>query len=369
MNRDFLMLAKTFNPKKHGIGGWFLSEKLDGIRAFWDGGLSRGQPKNNIPWANHEGDARYQHIQIATGLWTRLGNVLHAPDWWLDKLPKIMLDGELWHGVRGDGQRQILTSIVKPLIPGRDWERVQYYIFDMPAPSAVFQDGRINNTNFKKIFKGFQEWVDKSKLDYVPGGTKRFEATYRQMEDSYGGVAVAHVQAQLPFQTSKALGDIQIMLDIVCDQKGEGLMLRKPESYWMPKRVDTLLKVKKLDDAEGIVIGYITGRRTDKGSKLLGLMGALILEYQGKRLELSGFTDAERALDLTANIVENGETSTDFDGRDAREWAENNPGQEVPAWISCVHFKRGDRITFRHRGSSLDGIPTEARYWRKRDVL
>ena len=42
------------------------------------------------------------------------------------------------------------------------------------------------------------------------------------------------------------------------------------------------------------MVGFTSGRETHKGSRLLGKIGALIVDYQGKRLELSGLTDAER---------------------------------------------------------------------------
>ena len=42
------------------------------------------------------------------------------------------------------------------------------------------------------------------------------------------------------------------------------------------------------------MVGFTSGRETSKGSRLLGKIGALIVDYQGKRLELSGLTDAER---------------------------------------------------------------------------
>ncbi|KKN35653.1 hypothetical protein LCGC14_0781500 [marine sediment metagenome] len=360
-NREFLMLAKVFDPKKHGIGGWFLSEKLDGQRAFWDGGISRGLLKREVPWANTNKDSRYRVEQISTGLWSRLGNVIHAPDWWLNELPCVMLDGELWHGVRGHGQRQILTRMIKTLVPGPDWKKVKFYVFDMPSPLAIFRDGRLNNPNFKKIFEGIRDWKYGNEiiLDWEPCGLTHFERSVREMGKRLtGNVAIFHPQEQLPFQTSKALEIIQNKLTIVCNLNGEGLMLRKPESWWEPKRVATILKVKKLDDDEGIVTGYVTGRKTDKGSKLLGLMGALILDYNGKRLELSGFTDAERQLspvDLHPD-------------KDAFIWAAEHPGQEVPDRISSVKFPRGSAVTFRHRGFSLDGIPTEARYWRQEKV-
>jgi len=351
------MLANVFNAKKHGIGGWFLSEKIDGQRAFWDGGISRNLPKTQVPWANNIGDARYKEAEVCTGLWTRLGNVIHAPSWWLDKLPPIMLDGELWHGVRGHGELQNVRKIVAGLKPGLKWSTIKYHVFDMPSPRAVFRDGRLNSPNFKKIFKDISDWEHGNDilLAYDPHGLTRFEEAVKEMEARLtGDVAIYHPQTRLPFQTSKALEIIEQRLMGVCLLGGEGLMLRKPESYWQPKRNDTILKVKKFDDAEGTVIGYVTGRKTDKGSKLLGLMGALILNYThpkkgNRRLEISGFTDEER----------------NWTSDDSYQWAKEHPGQEVPDWISAAHFPRGSTVTFRHRGFSLDGIPSIATYWRK----
>ena len=50
--REFLQLADHYDPAKHNVAGWFISEKLDGTRCFWDGGLSRGLPTDSIPWAS-----------------------------------------------------------------------------------------------------------------------------------------------------------------------------------------------------------------------------------------------------------------------------------------------------------------------------
>jgi len=353
-NREFLMLAKVFDPKKHGIGGWYLSEKLDGQRAFWDGGVTRGWPKTKVPWANCSKDGRYIDMQVSTGLWSRYGNVIHAPDYWLDELPAILLDGELWTGP-GRGERQELMSIVKTLTPGPGWKKVRYCIFEMPSWNGVFQDGRINNPNFRKIFRGLKALSLREKLDYTPHGLTWFETVVDQIQQRLNDDVTEPVyQQRLPFQTSKALEIVERHLEVVTEKGGEGLMLRKPESFWQPKRVDSLLKVKKLDDDEGTVVGYITGRETDRGSKLLGLMGALVLDYQGRRLELSGFTDAEREL------------KGFDDSESALSWATKHPGEEVPHWISAAQFPRGCSVTFRYRGLTRDGIPQEARYHRIR---
>ena len=57
------------------------------------------------------------------------------------------------------------------------------------------------------------------------------------------------------------------------------------------------------------------------------------------------------------------------DGQDrfllAEHWASRNPEQQVPDWIENPMFPRGSKVTFRFRELTDDGIPKEARYWRK----
>ncbi len=57
--REFLQLAHVFDPSKHTIAGWFMSEKLDGMRCFWDGGITRGMFARDVPFANVAKDDRY----------------------------------------------------------------------------------------------------------------------------------------------------------------------------------------------------------------------------------------------------------------------------------------------------------------------
>lgn len=356
MRREFLMLAHPYDAKKHGIGGWMLSEKLDGQRAFWDGGITRGLYKDEVPWANTAKDERYVSRQVSTGLWSRYGNVIHAPSWWLDQLPAMFLDGELWTD-RTQGGRQDLSKIIKTITPGLGWERVRYHVFDTPPPHAFLSDGQIKNPNFTKFLKGLHQWFmaedHKKKLVACPSGLTGFTSSLKLLERYVAGnIAIIHTQTQLPYQTNAAIDLIEENLENVVSVGGEGLMLRQAESYWEPRRSHKLLKVKKFDDDEATVVGYITGRETDKGSKLLGLMGALVTSYKGKRLELSGFTDDERLLD----------------GKAATDWAVEHPGQEAPSWVISTHFPRGSSVTFKYRGLTKDGIPQEARYWRRREV-
>ena len=52
MKREYVQLAHVFDSKKHSPAGWYASEKLDGQRAWWDGGVSRGMPAAQVPYAN-----------------------------------------------------------------------------------------------------------------------------------------------------------------------------------------------------------------------------------------------------------------------------------------------------------------------------
>ena len=354
------MLAHEYKSEKHGISGWFVSEKLDGMRCFWDGGITRGLPKTEVPWANNDADERYLVEPIATGLWSRLGNVIHAPDWWLDALPPMLLDGELFTKRR---DQQNLMSIVKDLEPGEGWEQVRYFVFDSPPPDVVFANGLVDVTNFCKAFIGCDDWFKAraTKLTYQATTASVFKGvnTRLQREISDNTVVKVHAQIQLPNGPAVREALNQVM-DVFVNKGGEGVILRDPHSWWAPERSHSMLKYKEKNDAEGTVIGYTTGRQTDKGSKLLGLMGALILDFNGKRFELSGFTDEERSLDWTPGVCRAECTETPL------EWAINNPGLEVPEWIQAREFPRGTNITFTYRELTRDGIPKEARYFRKR---
>lgn len=103
-----LLLAKTYNATRHNVRGWLASEKLDGVRAYWDG------------------------LQ----LWTRNGKLIHAPAHWTRHLPDHAIDGEL---TLGRGQFQATVSAVRCNQPDHRWSDVQYAVFDAPAAYGTFR--------------------------------------------------------------------------------------------------------------------------------------------------------------------------------------------------------------------------------------
>ena len=351
----FVQLAQVLDLRKHVVTGQMLSEKLDGFRAIWDGGISRGRACTDVPWANVEKNARYKEVQYSTGLWTRYGNAVQAPDWFLDQLPvNIILDGELY---AGRGLFQACRSTCSKLDPvDSEWDRISFAILDAPEPRNFFRDRTINDANYKKQLINCYEWVRQLGFDSViPLEVQwTFQSTYNWLQrnlDLKSNLQLVE-QTQLPYNTSKALEVIESRLEDVVSLGGEGLIIRKAASVWAPNRTYDCLKFKPYQDAEAVVKGYTWGRMTDKGSKLLGLMGALLVEFNGKRFELSGFTDEERQMAVIGKFHDPSEPYT-------------KAGHAISANYGSAHFPIGSVVTFRYRELSDDGIPKEARYYRK----
>ena len=90
------------------LAGWWMSEKLDGVRAWWTG----------------------------REFFSRQGNVYRAPAWFVAGLPNLPLDGELWLD-RKAFQRTV--SIVRRHDQSDHWRRITFVVFDAPAADGPFE--------------------------------------------------------------------------------------------------------------------------------------------------------------------------------------------------------------------------------------
>ncbi len=91
------------------LTGWWMSEKLDGVRAYWDG---------------------KQFL-------SRRNNIYYAPDWFTAGLPAHPLDGELWIGRRAF---DLTSEIVRTQGTPERWKDLKFLVFDAPETKGPFED-------------------------------------------------------------------------------------------------------------------------------------------------------------------------------------------------------------------------------------
>ncbi len=100
--------ASAWDPQLDPIL-YLVSEKLDGVRAIWDG----------------------------TALRFRSGRPMAAPDWFLAGLPAQALDGELW--LERKSFDRISGTVRKAQPVDAEWRALRYMVFDAPAPDVPFE--------------------------------------------------------------------------------------------------------------------------------------------------------------------------------------------------------------------------------------
>lgn len=365
MRREFLQLADTYAAAKHKIAGWFISEKLDGTRCFWDGGVSRGCKTADVPWASvldpKTGAFKNKVKPYATGLWSRYGNPIIAPDWWLNMLPACPLDGELW---AGRGNFQLCRSICGGDEPDPRFNQIQYAVYSTPGIDYVFGSGEIKNANMVRTldWKVVDEWI-RPRITNIPHyAYLNTPATFsdelmflRQFVETQNDRVFMHKQMLLP-DTEEEAREVAIQfVKNALDEGGEGAVLRDPSAMWTPKRHKGILKYKPFEDAEGIITGYVAGKEGKQGN-VLGKIGALKV----KTINLKKNVEFEIGSGLSFALRE-------FVNSDMAAHAAANPGKEMPAFYQGRHLQTGDTITFKYRELSDEGIPKEGRFWRKRD--
>ena len=127
-----LMLATNWHAGR-SPAGYLVSEKLDGVRAAWDG----------------------QQLRF------RSGRPIAAPAWFVAALPKVALDGELW---LGRGRFDELSGIVRHAVPvDADWREVRYMVFDLPGTSDTFAERS----------RSVPEWLAASQVPWLQAVAQR----------------------------------------------------------------------------------------------------------------------------------------------------------------------------------------------------
>lgn len=107
-NFSQIQLANLYH-KGINLNQYLVSEKLDGVRVYWNG----------------------------KELISKQGNIIRAPKWFTDDFPKECFEGELWID---RGKFELVSGIVRQEIPNdEDWRQVKLMLFDMPKNPKIFE--------------------------------------------------------------------------------------------------------------------------------------------------------------------------------------------------------------------------------------
>lgn len=205
--------------------GYMVSEKYDGVRAYWDG----------------------------RGLRFRSGAPIAAPRWFLQRLPALPLDGELW---LGRGRFDAVSGLLRRSHANDDatWHALRYMVFELPSAAGSFFE-RARRIHTLAAAQGWQQLV-------------------------------AVDQQAISSRTA-----LRRRLDAVVAGGGEGLVLHRGDAPYLSGRSAAMLKLKPQFDAEAEVLAQVAGQ-----GRHAGRMGALrVRTAQGVIFMLgSGFSDAQR---------------------------------------------------------------------------
>ncbi len=178
-----VLLAQDYKP---GIDPslYLISEKLDGVRALWDGKAFR----------------------------FRSGQSISAPAWFTEKLPATPLDGELW---LARGKFDELSGIVRKLqAVDAEWQRVQFMAFELPSGDGTFAQrsqklqALVKQTNWPQL-----QWVEQFKL----ADEKALQAKLKQITAQGGEGLMLHL-ASAPVMQGRS--PVLLKLKPVSDAEG-----------------------------------------------------------------------------------------------------------------------------------------------------
>jgi len=192
-----LPLAEVYVPGAAELGDYWVSEKLDGVRGYWDG----------------------------KRMFSRGGHRIRAPDCFTAAFPPVPLDGELWLGrgrfaeMSGLARRQVASPA--------EWRDVRYMVFDLP-PGDDYMDA-----DFSTRLGRLRELV-------AEAGSPHLVLVEQARVDDHGA--------------------LMTRMHAVVAAGGEGLMLRRDAAPYRGGRSNDLLKVKPHLDAEARVIGHLPGQ-------------------------------------------------------------------------------------------------------------
>lgn len=178
--------------KGQDTSGWVMSEKLDGVRGFWDG----------------------------KQLISRQGYPFNPPDYFVKNFPPFAIDGELFSE---RGKLEEISSIVRSQEP-KGWYKLKLYVFDVPnANGDLFK--RLNSL---KKYLAQHPAPHIEIIEQIPIQHQEHLNTFYQsiLEKGGEGVVVRNPNAEYISGRSAQILKIKPVLDeeciVIAHHKGKG---------------------------------------------------------------------------------------------------------------------------------------------------
>ncbi|MBN6064029.1 DNA ligase [Aggregatibacter actinomycetemcomitans] len=185
-----LMLLESY--KHQNVTGWVMSEKLDGVRGYWDG----------------------------KQIFTRGGVQLNPPTYFLEKFPPFAIDGELFSQ---RDQFADISSIVRAY-QDKGWHKLKLYVFDVPdAEGDLFTRLAQLKTYLAQNPSDYIEIIEQIPIE----NPQHIQQFLQQVEQLKGeGIVIRNPNAPYERKRSSQILKLKTALDeectVVAHHKGKG---------------------------------------------------------------------------------------------------------------------------------------------------
>ena len=226
------------------LQGYVVSEKLDGVRALWDG----------------------------VNLKSRSGKAFSPPKCWAENLPDFALDGELFIA-RGKFE-EVLSAVSKgdsqcEECKCEEWSKVGYFIFDVPqanqksnAKSSAESSATYSAKSYTLLERLalLESWLENranktNKTSQAKTTQAKNSADLERTKASKN--PILHIIPQESVSSQEAL---QKKLKEVEKLGGEGLVIRKNNAPYERFRTTNAMKLKSYSDTECVVVAHNQGK-------------------------------------------------------------------------------------------------------------
>ena len=223
------------------VSQYLVSEKLDGVRALWDGKTLR----------------------------FRSGQPISAPAWFTAKLPATPLDGELW---LARGKFDQLSGIVRKEQPvNSEWQSVKYMVFELPAGSGTFAQRSVElKALVQKANLPALIWIEQFKLT----SEKALQAKLKEII-SQGGEGLMLHKADAPVTTGRS----PVLLKLKPVSDAEGIVLAHIPGKGKYQGMLGALQIKTED---GITVNIGTGFTDEQRNNPPAIGSTITYSYRDK---------------------------------------------------------------------------------------